>query len=155
MKSDLKAKLIRPAMFAHRVDTVDTRYPVEIPAIERASLNRWVSQRMHTELRAPDLSSHALSLVGGRLLPSTNRMAAQFMYEDNNGRRLTVYVRRIAEPGVSSDFQYRERDGLHLFYWIDADMGYAVVGPQPAETLIAIARTVITAQGAASGRSLS
>lgn len=136
------AELARPAAFAHHVYATDTRYPVEIPAVEQASLNRWVSQRMHTELRAPDLAAQGLSFVGGRLLPSTNRMAAQFMYEDAQGSRLTLYVRRISGYQGFSNFRYREQDGLHMFYWIDRAMGYAVVGEQPASQLIAVANTV-------------
>jgi anti-sigma factor RsiW len=135
-------ELAQPAAFAHRVYATDTRYPVEIPAVEQASLNRWVSQRMHTELRAPDLGAQGLSLIGGRLLPSTDRMAAQFMYEDGQGARLTLYVRRIADYDGFSNFRYREQDGLHLFYWIDRAMGYAVVGEQPASRLIAVANAV-------------
>ena len=136
------AELAQPAAFAHQVYATDTRYPVEIPAGEQASLNRWVSQRMHTDLRAPDLGAQGLSLIGGRLLPSTDRMAAQFMYEDREGARLTLYVRRIAGYDGFSNFRYREQDGLHLFYWIDRAMGYAVVGEQPASRLIAVANAV-------------
>lgn len=136
------ADLVQPATFAHEVYATDSRYPVEIPAVERTTLNRWVSQRMHTELRAPDLSGEALDFVGGRLLPSTNRMAAQFMYEDRDGRRLTVYIRRIADQDGFTGFQYREQGRLHVFYWIDRAMGYAVIGEQPASRLIAVANAV-------------
>jgi len=134
--------LVQPAAFAHQVYSTDMRYPVEIPAREQASLNLWLSQRMHTSLRAPDLSRENLRLIGGRLLPSTNRMAAQFMYEDVQGDRLTVYVRRIADPDGASEFQYREQDDLHVFYWVDGEMGYAVIGTQPASRLVTVASAV-------------
>lgn len=140
--SPVLADLVEPATFAHRVYSTDLSYPVEIPAMEKASLNRWVSRRMHTELRAPDLSEEGVRLIGGRLLPSTNRMAAQYMYEDAKGQRLTVYVRRIDDPSVGTDFRYREAHGLNVFYWIDQSMGYALIGPQPASELIAIAHAV-------------
>lgn len=134
--------LVQPATFAHQVYSTDLRYPVEIAADQQASLDRWLSQRMHTELRAPDLSQQNLTFIGGRLLPSTNRMAAQFMYEDTQGQRLTVYVRRVADPGGASEFRYREQGGLHVFYWIDGEMGYAVVGTQPASRLVTVASAV-------------
>ncbi len=136
------AELVQPAAFAHLVYTTDTRYPVEIPASEQASLNRWVSQRMHTDLRAPDLAAQGLRLIGGRLLPSTNRMAAQFMYENAQGDRLTLYIRRIADYAGLSNFRYREQKGLHMFYWIEQAMGYAVVGEQPPAQLIGVANAV-------------
>lgn len=145
------ADLVKPAAFAHQVYSTDNRYPVEIPALEQASLNSWLSQRMHTELWAPDLSVQGLKLIGGRLLPSTNRMAAQFMYEDGQGQRLTVYVRRITDQSGFSDFQYREQGDLRVFYWIDKAMGYAVIGEQPAERLIAVANAVHSAMKSVTG----
>lgn len=143
------ADLVQPAAFAHQVYSTDTRYPVEIPALQQASLNRWVSQRMHTPLRAPDLSVQGLQFIGGRLLPSTNRMAAQYMYEDGQGQRLTVYVRRINGQQDFLDFQYREQGDLHVFYWIDSALGYAVIGEQPAARLIAVAHAVHSAMKSA------
>jgi anti-sigma factor RsiW len=136
------ADLVQPATFAHQVYSTDMRYPVEISAGEQVALNRWLSQRMHTELRAPDLSHENLKFIGGRLLPSTNRMAAQFMYEDTQGQRLTVYVRRIADPDGTSEFRYREQGDLHVFYWIYGEMGYAVIGAQPAARLVTVASAV-------------
>ena len=139
--AQVQTELIRPALFAHQVYALDQQRPVEVPAIQQASLNRWVSERMRTRLQAPDLSAQGLVLMGGRLLPSSNRMAAQFMYQDEQGQRTTVYVRRISDGG-RSDFQYREQDQLHAFYWVDQAMGYAVVGKQPAQQLIGIAAAV-------------
>lgn len=136
------ADLVQPATFAHQVYATDTRYPVEIPALEQASLNQWVSGRMHTRLRAPDLTGQGLNLIGGRLLPSTNRMAAQFMYEDSGGQRLTVYVRRVAGESEYPGVRYVEEGELHVFYWRNRAMGYAVVGVFPAARLIAVADAV-------------
>ena len=136
-----QTELIRPALFAHQIYALDGQHPVEVPAIQQALLNRWVSARMRTPLKAPDLSAQGLSLMGGRLLPSSNRMAAQFMYQDAQGRRTTVYVRRISGGG-RSDFQYHEQGNLNAFYWVDHAMGYAVIGEQPAPELIAVAGAV-------------
>lgn len=136
------ADLVQPAAFAHRIYSTDTRYPVEIPAIEQAALNHWVSQRMHTDLRAPDLSAKQFTFIGGRLLPSTNRMAAQFMYEDKQGERLTLYVRRITHQTGLNDFQYRELDGLQIFYWVDNAMGFAVIADLKPAQLIEVANAV-------------
>jgi len=146
----VQTDLIRPALFAHQVYALDGQRPVEVPAIRQASLNRWVSERMHTPLRAPDLSGQGLSLMGGRLLPSSNRMAAQFMYQDARHKRTTVCVRRISGGG-RSDFQYREQGDLNAFYWVDHAMGYAVIGEQPATALIAVAGAVQHAFAADAG----
>lgn len=146
----VQTDLIHPALFAHQIYALDGRRPVEVPAMQQASLNRWVSERMRTPLKAPDLSGQGLNLMGGRLLPSSNRMAAQFMYQDAQGKRTTVYVRRISGGG-RSDFQYREQGELNGFYWIDHAMGYAVIGEQSAPRLIAVAGAVQHAFAAAAG----
>jgi len=140
-EGNIEVSLVAPALFAHRIYTEDPGRPVEVSALQQVSLNHWVSQRMHTPLAAPDLSKHGLTLIGGRLLPSTDRMAAQFMYEAPDASRVTVYVRRISEGG-RAEFRYHERDDLHAFYWIDDNMGYAVVGVQPASELISLAGAV-------------
>lgn len=136
------SNLVQPAAFAHLVYANDAHRPVEIPAIQRATLNNWVSERLHRPLQAPDLSDEGFEFVGGRLLPSTNRMAAQFMYQDTQGQRLTVYARRMANNGGLREFQYEEQDGLHIFYWLDDAMGYAVTGSQDASNLIQVANAV-------------
>ncbi len=141
-EAPVQADLVQPAAFAHRVYSTDLRRPVEIPAGERVSLDRWISQRMHTELQAPDLSRQGLRLIGGRLLPSTDRMAAQFMYEDGDGQRVTVYVRRIAGGDGSREFHYREQGDLHVLYWLDGGMGYAIIGSRPVAGLLDVAGAV-------------
>jgi anti-sigma factor RsiW len=46
--------------------------------------------------------------MGGRLLPDLGLPAAQFMYEDAAGRRLTLYIRK--ETGLNNtSFQFAER----------------------------------------------
>lgn len=134
--------LVQPASFAHRVYATDTDYPVEISAANQALLNNWVMRRMHTQLKAPNLTIEGLKLVGGRLLPSTNRMAVQFMYEDQQGQRVTVYVRRISDHKQGVDFKYKEQGDLHVYYWTNDQMGYAVTGEQSELSLISIASAV-------------
>ena len=66
--------------------------------------------------------------MGGRLLPDQEGLpAAQFMYEDSSGRRLTLYVRK--ETGLNNtSFRFYERDGFGSFYWIDRPLAYALSG---------------------------
>lgn len=134
--------LVQPAAFAHIVYSTDSRYPVEFGSSEQDSLSDWLSERMHTDISAPQLTDLGFELVGGRLLPSTNRMAAQFMYQNAQGERITLYVRREDWQGRPTAFQYVEQDGVGVFYWIDSTMGYAVSGPVGRGQLIAVARAV-------------
>jgi anti-sigma factor RsiW len=80
--------------------------------------------------------------MGGRLLPDQQGLpAAQFMYEDNTGRRLTLYVRK--ETGLNNtSFRFHERDGFSSFYWIDRPLAYALSGRLSREELLGLADTV-------------
>jgi anti-sigma factor RsiW len=137
--SETLVNLVQPAAYAHFVYSTDDQFPVEIQAEQQDVLSGWLSERMHTSIKAPDLGRLGFDLVGGRLLPSTNRMAAQFMYQNADGERITLYVRRVAWENQQTAFQYHEADDVGVFYWIDGPMGYALSGNLGKKRLIAIA----------------
>ncbi|MGV6816962.1 MAG: anti-sigma factor family protein [Thiotrichales bacterium] len=122
----VKNNLVEPATFAHAVFAPDANRPVEIFAGNVQLLNRWLTNRMGTPITAPDLSLSGLKLLGGRLLPSTDRMAAQFMYENDTGSRVTVYIRRIDNGESSVD--YADIDGVDSYFWTSDGFGVAVSG---------------------------
>lgn len=136
------AHLVAPAAFAHRVYATDPKHPVEFDASRSAQLAAWVSERMHAPIAPPDLTAGGFRLVGGRLLPSTNRMAAQFLYEDDAGRRVSLYVRRADWKATGDEFHYRELDGLGVFYWTRGEMAHALAGRLPRAQLIELAARV-------------
>jgi anti-sigma factor RsiW len=129
-------QLVRPAAFAHRVYATDPRRPVELKARDEQQLINWLSARMHTQIKAPNLAPAGFELIGGRLLPSTDRMAAQFMYQDGHGQRLTLYIRRGAWTNQTPAFQYSRSQGIGTLYWIDGPMGYALSGDFAKTTLL-------------------
>lgn len=120
--------LIQPASFAHTIYATEKRHPVEVSAREQEHLVGWLSNRLHTDIKAPDLSASDYRLVGGRLLPSTNRMAAQFMYQKQDGARITLYIRRGVWGKNETTFHYSNSRGVSVLYWINGEMGYALVG---------------------------
>ena len=124
----LQPNLVQPAAFAHTVYTPEIRHPVEVTAGNEQHLVAWLSKRLHTEISAPDLTSQGYMLVGGRLLPSTNRMAAQFMYERKDGLRTTLYVRHGMWENETTAFRFGREGSLGVFYWIDGPLGYALTG---------------------------
>ena len=137
--------LVQPALFAHSMYVSDNRYPVEIVASKREVLTGWLSERMHTDIQAPDLDGLGFELIGGRLLPSTDRMAAQFMYQDASGQRITLYVRRAVWANRESAFSYRQQEGVGVFFWVDGPLGYALSGRLDKARLVAIAKVVHSA----------
>ena len=74
------------AIAAHVVYAAEKRHTVEVGVDEKDHLIAWLSKRVGLSLVAPDLESYGYSLVGGRLLPSDDRTAAQFMYENTSRR---------------------------------------------------------------------
>lgn len=134
--------LVKPAAFAHEIYSVEVHHPVEVTADHEQHLVKWLSKRLHTEIHAPSLVGHGFKLIGGRLLPSTNRMAAQFMYEREDGMRLTMYARRGAWKNNETSFRIGQEGSLTIFYWIDGPMGYALVGELNRDELMKISNTI-------------
>lgn len=133
--------LTGPATFAHVVYTAEKKHPVEVGAVQEQHLINWLSKRLHTNIKAPNLAQHDYELMGGRLLPSTDRMAAQFMYQNKNGKRVTLYVRRIKKLNADSIFQFTRSGSINTFYWIDGELGYALSGELAREDLMSMATT--------------
>lgn len=131
----------RQAVAAHVVYTPEVRHPVEVTAEQEQHLVGWLSKRLGTPVRAPRLSPLGYELLGGRLLPDEGAPAAQFMYQDASGRRLTLYVKRNTESRDTA-FRFASDSGQSAFYWVDRELGYALVGDLPRGQLSGAARLV-------------
>lgn len=135
----------RRAEVAYAVYTPEQRHPVEVGANDEAHLVAWLSKRLGKPLSVPSLQEYGYALVGGRLLPGTVGPAAQFMYENDAGERLTLYV---GTSGKASDAVRLLRDGTRrTFYWTTDGMGYALSGPPTEGKLRNIAYDVCGALG--------
>lgn len=130
--------LVDEAIEAHRVYSGEVVHPVEVWAGEKDHLQAWLSKRLARPLTVPDLRADGLMLVGGRLLPAANGPAAQFMYEDDTGHRVTLYI-IPAKAGRETSFHYASLDRLEAFFWTDEAISCALVGDLPRERLQEIA----------------
>ncbi|WP_244491087.1 anti-sigma factor family protein [Paramesorhizobium deserti] len=130
--------LVNEAVAAHNLYTREVIHPVEVKADQRDHLAAWLSKRLDRPLDIPDLRALGFDLVGGRLLPAGGRPAAQFMYEDKTGRRVTLYI-VPTQKGAESSFRYATFDGLESFFWRDETISCALVGSLPREELREIA----------------
>ncbi|MFQ5955570.1 MAG: anti-sigma factor family protein [Kiloniellales bacterium] len=133
--------LTAEAVASHRIYVVEVRHPVEVDASQEAHLVAWLSKRLGHAVRAPDLSGLGFRLMGGRLLPAATGPAAQFMFEDQAGRRLALYVRTDLET-TETAFQYVEDQGVGAFYWIDRPLAYVLTGAIERGTLLDVAKAV-------------
>ncbi|MFM9886562.1 MAG: anti-sigma factor family protein [Burkholderiales bacterium] len=131
------------ALAAHAVYLPEVRHPVEVPATEEAHLVAWLSKRLGTSVRAPVLAEFNYRLVGGRLLPGeSGRPAAQFMYEDPQGQRLTLYVSGVEGDATDTAFRYAKERNLDVFYWIDRKWGYALSGAVGRERMLELSNAI-------------
>lgn len=130
------------AVAAHAVYLPEVRHPVEVDSSQREHLDRWLSKRLAHELVSPDLSEFGLDLVGGRLLPDSGRPAAQYMYENAAGERITIYARAEPRATAATPFRLVEDRGFRVVHWDDDGMSYAVTGRLDKQTLQRVARSV-------------
>lgn len=141
-----------PAAFARRADvayavyTPEVRHPVEVAASDEPHLVAWLSKRLDRRLSAPSLQEYGYSLVGGRLLPGDGASpAAQFMYQNRTGERVTLYVTR--SPSGEASVRLLRAGSRNTLYWVNDRTGYALSGAIPEPRLRAIAVDVCSALG--------
>lgn len=127
------------ALAAHRLYIGEVRHPIEVGAAENHLLP-WLSRRVGTQLRAPDLAAFDFRLLGGRLLPSATGPAALFMYESGSGERVTLYCAHLKESPTG--LRYTTADSFAAVHWVEGDYGWVLSGPAEKSRLKGIAKSV-------------
>jgi anti-sigma factor RsiW len=125
------------ADIAYAVYAPEQRHAVEVAASQHDHLVSWLSKRLNRTLTIPSLAEYGFDLVGGRLLPGEEGPAAQFMYQNAAGERLTLYMTTVSR----NDARVRTlRDGPRTtYYWASDRVGYALSGQIGQAKLQAIA----------------
>lgn len=133
-------ELARRAALAHAIYAPEVRHPVEVAASEKAHLGAWLSKRLEAEVRPPDLAGGGFALLGGRLLPAeglsgpASLPAAQFMYENANGRRVTLYVRNTRVQHRGTPGRHLRMRGVRILHWSDGRLEYALASADVSES---------------------
>ncbi len=135
--SDL-TRFTSDALDAYRLYTVEVRHPVEVPGDQRPHLDAWLSKRVGSPLRAPELDKIGLKLIGGRLLPGPTGPTAFFMYEGPSGERFTLYCGRTSDRDTA--MRYTTGPQNAAYYWVDGDLAYVLSGPAERDKLRDIAQ---------------
>jgi anti-sigma factor RsiW len=133
-----QATLIDEAVTAHELYAREITHPVEVRADEQAHLAQWLSKRLDRTLVVPDLRPLGFGLVGGRLLPAGDRPAAQLMYEDAGGQRITLLI-VPATNAEGSSLRYAGSGDLSSFLWTDEAISCVIVGGLSRDRLRGIA----------------
>jgi anti-sigma factor RsiW len=150
------------AAIAHAVYAPEVRRPVEVDGAHEDQLVTWLSKRMGASMKAPHLQALGYALEGGRLLPGERGPVAQFMYRDEGGRRLTLYVSN-EKPGLSSNggdglahadlrggdaartdtaFRFASEGPVNVFWWVDGPFRYAIAAPADRAVLTQVSAEV-------------
>jgi anti-sigma factor RsiW len=135
--------ILADAAQAHSLYSSDILHPVEVPADAEGSSNlqKWLSKRLDRKLTVPDLNRQGLRLVGGRILPRSTGPAAQLMYEDEAGQRVTLYV--VPATDLEDSEMRRAAVGSYAtISWDDEAIRCALVGKLSPERMDVIAKDV-------------
>lgn len=138
VQAPAREELAAEALRAHATFVVEALHPVEVPASDEAHLVAWLSKRVGARIKTPDLEAVGFRLMGGRIVPDVRGAAAMMMYEDDTGRRVTLYVSSAPEDGETA-FRFVRGDDAQGFWWVDEGLGCALVGDLPRDLLRAIA----------------
>ena len=92
-----------------------------------------------------------MNLIGGRLLPGETAAAAQLMYEDASGKRVTLYIGSNPQNQQTA-FRLAKRGSVRTFYWLDGPFGYALAGDLEQDRLLHLARLVYQATNGPAGQ---
>jgi anti-sigma factor RsiW len=136
------------ADMAYAVYAPEQRHAVEVAASQQDHLVTWLSKRLNRSLTIPSLHEYGFELVGGRLLPGDDGPAAQFMYQNANGERLTLYMTGGSGKPREEYAIRMLRDGQRrTYYWTTGNAGYALSGEIGETRLKAISFDTCAALG--------
>jgi anti-sigma factor RsiW len=128
----------------HAVYAAQGRHLVEVPASDRAHLEKWLSEQTGVAFTVPDLSASGLSFEGGRLLVANGKPVAQLMYKDADGQVIAVCFMTGGDAALGDGetiFADRQIGGFDMVSWKDRAASYVVIGPASRPDLRQIAET--------------
>ena len=130
----LTASLAQRALIAHANYSAEPRHSVEVAAADKDHLQTWLSKRVGSEFKIPDLQKDGYTLLGGRLLAESNVPAGQLMYETADKKRVSIMFTANVD-GNSVDLQLEQKDKLITCFWRDAKLAMAVTGEMSPEQM--------------------
>lgn len=129
------------AVAAYQTFAPEVLHPVEVAASDEDHLKAWLSKRIGTEIKIPDLQQAGYTLLGGRLLAEADYPAAQLMYEDANKKRLTIYVAQ--NPGArEQSLALVDSPGLVTCYWRSGALAMAISADMPRDAMMTLAKNI-------------
>ncbi len=129
------------AISAHAVFVPDRGRPVEVRSKQEGESLRWISKRFGRKLLTPDLTALGWTIIGGRVLPLEGKAGAQFMYQNADGRRLTVFLGENPD-NKEVDYRFWRKGDIGCYYWYEPEIGVAVAAEGDRDEIRKISETV-------------
>lgn len=141
-KSLNTTSFVNSAISAYQVYSVEVLHPVEVGADNQDHLVAWLSKRIKHPLKVPNLQAYGYNLLGGRLLSmNKGRPAAQLMFENKEGKRLTLLVSK--NPSYRNQaFNLKNDNEINAFYWMDETVAYSIASEMSPDALRELSKTV-------------
>ncbi len=133
--------LAEEAAASYAVYASDRGRPVELSAAQRRELVHWISDRLNRPVAPPNLLALDYQFLGGRLVATPRGAAALFLYENDRGARLALFIRPMA-AGQSASIELVDVGDQDGCAWVDRGLGYIVVAPESYQRLLEISQHV-------------
>lgn len=92
--------------------------------------------------RLPDLEALGFELAAERVITTNSgQPAAQLLYQNDEGQRVTLYMRAGGKAGKTS-FTFTRDGEAAQFFWQDSHMAYSLIGKMAQDQLLEIAEAV-------------
>jgi anti-sigma factor RsiW len=140
------AELTHAAATAYLAGTV-TLAPAGTTA-DRDQLTEKIAAHLGVPVAPPDLSKFGFSLAGGQLLTSADHPAAQLIYVDGRGRRISCFFRRI-DTDRETNWEYSKAEGVPGIHRVGEKLGWVVLGDVPVAELQQIAEATYKSSSSA------
>jgi anti-sigma factor RsiW len=136
-----QAGLANRAVIAYQTFAPEVRHPVEVAAADQDHLKAWLSKRIGSEIKIPDLQEAGYTLLGGRLLAEDDHPAGQLMYEDADKKRLTIYL--TANTGAKQQaLVLADTGNVVTCYWRDGALAMAISADMPHDAMMTLAKNI-------------
>lgn len=136
------AGLMDNALAAHRLYAEDLTRPVEVAGNAGDALGTWLSKRLDRKLTIPNLEKVGWHLVGGTLVPAGDKPGAQIMYEDGEGRRLTLFFTPVLRQQENAPPRFATSADLNVMNWSDGGLNCTIVAPITRQDIKQIAAEI-------------
>ena len=139
------ASVAMEASMAQLVFAADPLHPVEFGPDEQPEFVKLASLRLGRAVTPPDLSKAGYRLLGGRIMATDHGAGCMFLYEDEAGVRITLFVRPMYNIDLNARMRPVQTANTAGFVWSRDGMGFGLVSTGPLTSLHGLADQVRSA----------